>query len=123
MIKRLLGWILSMAVVALLVVTVLHRDRYRSMLPERLPEAAPAAVSSAELPVQEERRTPVPVPTQAVAPAPAPAPESEPVPDVVAETPAADSVTVSLPADSLQTALTAEVSTDPDDSVANTPSE
>ena len=119
MIKRLLGWILSMAVVALLVVTVLHRDRYRSMLPERVPEAAPAAVSSAELPVQEERRTPVPVPTQAVAPAP----ESEPASDVVAEAPAADSVTVSLPADSLQTALTAEVSTDPDDSVANTPSE
>ena len=121
MIKRLLGWILSMAVVALLVVTVLHRDRYRSMLPERVPEAAPAAVSSAELPVQEERRTPVPVPTQAVAPEPAP--KSEPASDVVAETPAADSVTVSLPADSLQTALTVEVSTDPDDSVANTPSE
>ena len=56
MIKRVIGLLAAAAVVAVVVLTVLHRDRYRSMV-----EPAPSAEQ--QLPAQPE--APEPAPAQA----------------------------------------------------------
>lgn len=58
MIKRIIGLLAAAATIAIVCVTILHRDRYRSMV-----EPAPSAVQ--QLPAQPE----TPVPTAPAAPA------------------------------------------------------
>ncbi len=53
MIKRVIGLLAAAAVVAIVVLTVLHRDRYRSMV-----EPAPSAVQQS--PAQPEALEPAP---------------------------------------------------------------
>ena len=86
MFKRLIAWLLSIAVLALFVVTVLHRDRYRSWIFGGAPEVEEPSESSAAAPVQltETERCDVPVPTTMKQPEASPEPEME----LLAEDPA-----------------------------------
>lgn len=71
MIKKTIGIVCAAAIVALLVFTVLHRDRYRSMLFDAAERAVPAREAAAPRPATA-RQTDEPADGTAAQPAAAP---------------------------------------------------
>lgn len=97
MIKKIFGMLLAAAILALLVLTVLHHDNYRSMIWDGADFGPAAAVAEpvAEPVAASENTGPGPDRQSCVAPVqPAESPAVEPAGQAVAGEPAADSLQV-----------------------------